>query len=81
MFLSVINLMKTYMLALCVAISFAVIKFIERKITSSTITPKDIIKNAITVYLSVYVGEFIVRQVAPIQLTKSPEVFVSEPGF
>jgi len=81
MFLFAINLMKTYILALCVSIAFAVIKFVERKVTNNTTTPTDIIKNAVAVYLSVYVGEFIVQQSMPTQITKPPEVFVSEPGF
>ena len=81
MFLFIINLMKTYILALCVSIAFAAIKFVEKKVTNNTTTPKDIIKNAVAVYLSVYVGEFIIQQAMPVQATKPPEVFVSDPGF
>ena len=73
--------MKTYILALCVAIAFAAIKFVEKKVTNNTSTPTDIIKNSIAVYLSVYIGEFIVQQSMPVQATTPPEVFVSDPGF
>ena len=81
MFLFTINLMKTYILALCVSIAFAAIKFVEKKMTNSASTPADIVKNAVAVYLSVYVGEFILQQSMPAQTATPPEVFVSEPGF
>ena len=81
MFLFTTNLMKTYILAICASLAFAVIKLIEKKVTANTTTPKDIIKNAVMVYLSVYIGEFIVRQSAPMQSIAPPEVFVSDPGF
>lgn len=69
--------------SLLISLSFIIIKFIETKIIlkNNEQSIKHLIKDSIIVYLSSFIGLYVVQQINPEITTTEPGAFTEKPGF
>ena len=69
--------------SLLISLSFILIKFIEIKIIlkNSEQSIKNLIKDAIIVYLSSFIGFYLVQQINPEIIKTEPGAFTEKPKF
>ena len=65
-----------------ISIVFLIMKFIEMRFIEKENKPlKLLIRDTLVVFISVMTGQYIIEQLAPINIIKSPAVFTDNPGF
>ena len=69
--------------SLLISLSFIIIKFIETKIIlkNNEQSIKHLIKDSIIVYLSSFIGLYVVEQLNPGIIKTEPGAFTEKPGF
>ena len=72
-----------FIFALVIALSYLFFRFLEMRFILKENKPlKFLFRDAIIVYLSVLLGNFILEQVQPLQnLNSSPNIFTGAPDF
>jgi len=76
--------MNTYAFfgALVIAIVYLLIRFLEMRFVLKESKPlKLLMRDTVIVYLSVLGGDFVIKQLAPLQAKMGPAVFTSPPDF
>ena len=76
--------MVSFINATIISIIYLLFRFFEMRIVLKDNKPlKQLLRDALLVYISVIVGEFIIEQLAPIasSMNAQPSVFVNEPDF
>ena len=71
-----------YIVSALISVSYLIFKFAEMRILEKENKPiKDLVKDALMVYISVVVGFYILSQFGQKIIKSAPKVFTDNPGF
>jgi len=71
-----------FVVAGIVAFIFLLVKFIEMRFVEKESKPlKYLIRDALLVYFSVLLGNFVFEQVSPVEVSRATQVFIGNPEF
>ena len=64
------------------AVLYILFRFIEMRFILKENKPlKNLFRDGILVFLSVFLGKFVLKQISVVSFEKTPDVFINEPDF